>query len=221
MKEFFDYIHEFNELSIVLRVVLATLFGAFIGLEREAKKQSAGFRTFTLVALSSVVITVANIYLFIRTGSADVSRIPAGIISGIGFLGAGTILVTRQNHVRGLTTAAGLLATASLGIAVGSGMFVTSVVSFGLILLTMVVLRKVSYKVASTNRRINLFIEISEDDRKQVFNFINESGYRLISVDKKKHSSIIIEVDLNKNRNHSEIMTEFSAIEGVKFIEEI
>lgn len=221
MSEFWDYIYEFNELSVVLRVILGTVLGAFIGLEREAKKQSAGFRTFTLVALSSVVVTVANIYLFEAYGSADVGRIPAGIISGIGFLGAGTILVTRQNHVRGLTTAAGLLATASLGIAVGSGMFITSILAFCLILLAMLVLRRISNRLASTNRRINLYIEVSEDDRKKVFDFLTASGYRLISVDKKKRSSIIIEVDLNKTRNHSEILAEFGGIDCVKFIEEI
>lgn len=122
MEQIINYLESFNQVSIIIRLVLATLFGGIIGIEREAKRHSAGFRTFTLVCLGSALATIVNLYLWDITGNTDTARISAAVVSGVGFLGVGTIIVTSRNQVRGLTTAATLWATAALGIALGAGM---------------------------------------------------------------------------------------------------
>ena len=84
-----------TDIAVAIRLVIATLFGSFIGWERVVKRHSAGIKTFALVSLGSAIATALNIFLAMEPGlNADVSRIPAGVVSGIGFLGAGTILVT-------------------------------------------------------------------------------------------------------------------------------
>ena len=119
---YFENIPVFSELnlfSILLRIALALILGGALGIEREQKQHPAGFRTYVIVCLGATLACITNLYMCERLGGTDPARIPAQVISGIGFLGAGTILVTRNNHVRGLTTAAGLWCCATIGIAVG------------------------------------------------------------------------------------------------------
>ena len=94
MEQIIKYLESFNQVSIIIRLVLATLFGGIIGIEREAKRHSAGFRTFTLVCLGSALATIVNLYLWDITGNTDTARISAAVVSGVGFLGVGTIIVT-------------------------------------------------------------------------------------------------------------------------------
>ena len=109
--------------SILLRSGLALLFGGILGYDREKKGRPAGFRTYMVVCLGSALAMMTGIYLTNITGSGDSGRIAAQVISGIGFLGAGTILVTKQRQVKGLTTAAGLWAAACIGLAMGAGFY--------------------------------------------------------------------------------------------------
>ena len=107
--------------SILLRMMLAMTLSGILGYEREKRHRPAGFRTYLVVCLGSTLAMMVGLYVAQYTGSGDASRIAAQVISGIGFLGAGTILVTRQNQVKGLTTAAGLWSMACLGLAIGAG----------------------------------------------------------------------------------------------------
>ena len=116
---YFENIPVFSELnlfSILLRIALALILGGALGIEREQKQHPAGFRTYVIVCLGATLACITNLYMCERLGGTDPARIPAQVISGIGFLGAGTILVTRNNHVRGLTTAAGLWCCARLAL---------------------------------------------------------------------------------------------------------
>ena len=101
-------LQELNYFSIVLRILLAALIGCAIGLERERGNRPAGFRTYTLVSVGACLVMMTNQYMFSFFQSGDPARLGAQVISGVGFLGAGTILVTRNSQVRGLTTAAAL-----------------------------------------------------------------------------------------------------------------
>src|SRR3990172_8025728 len=107
-------------LDLIVRLVLATLFGAVVGYQRELADRPAGLRTHVLVCLGSALIMIVSIYPFSALAQADPSRIAAGAITGIGFLGAGTIL-RQGNIVRGLTTAASLWTVSAIGMAVGIG----------------------------------------------------------------------------------------------------
>jgi len=124
------------EIEIVLRLLLATALGAGIGYQRELAKKPAGLRTHALISLGSALFTVISIFAF--TGEADTSRVAAGVVAGVGFIGAGVIFRgIRGDGVAGLTTASSIWITASIGMAAGSGLYL---VSFIVTLITVLVL---------------------------------------------------------------------------------
>ena len=129
-----------RELELAARLVVALLLGAAIGFEREMDRQPAGFRTHSLVALGSALFTIISAYGF--AGATDPTRIAAQIVSGIGFIGAGTILHHRGG-VRGLTTAASLWSVAAVGMAAGAGLLVMAAVGTVLIVVVLFVLERV------------------------------------------------------------------------------
>lgn len=149
-----------NDLEIVVRLVLAILFGGLIGLERESVNKSAGFRTHILVCVGSTLIMLVSLDVFSQfqgKANIDPGRIAAQVVSGIGFLGAGTIM--REGiSVRGLTTAATLWAVAAIGLAVGIGYYFGAVISTGLVFLTLVYLGKVERNVSGRDQMIRLLI---------------------------------------------------------------
>ena len=126
--------------EFILRIFVAALLGGAIGLEREYRAKEAGLRTHFLVALGSAVFMIVSAYGFDGVMNTpehrwDVSRVAAQVVSGIGFIGAGTIIFHKsENVVRGLTTAAGLWVTAAIGLACGGGMYVLSIASTVLVL---------------------------------------------------------------------------------------
>jgi putative Mg2+ transporter-C (MgtC) family protein len=128
------------EYEFILRIFVAAILGGLIGLEREYRSKEAGFRTHFLVALGSALFMIVSAYGFseinlVEPQRWDVSRIAAQVVSGIGFIGAGTIIFRKsENMVSGLTTAAGLWVTAAMGLACGGGMYMLSIVSTLLVL---------------------------------------------------------------------------------------
>ena len=124
-----------TEVEIILRLLLATGLGAIIGYERELAKKPAGFRTHLLVCLGATIFTLTSIYGF--GDGVDPSRVAAGVVAGVGFLGAGTIIRTREGLVVGLTTAASIWAVAAIGLASGAGMYILAAVATLIILVTL------------------------------------------------------------------------------------
>ena len=159
LNTFTEYFAGFTTGAIALRLLFAAVLGCIIGLERATKHHPAGMRTFALVCLGAAASAIVNIYLgtAFGTGRTDLSRIPAGVVSGIGFLGEGTI-ITGKNQVRGLTTAAGLWTTATLGIMLGSGMLQISLILFVLIFSTMFGIARISRVQEKYNRYIGLYM---------------------------------------------------------------
>ena len=119
-------------LDITFRLITAMVLGGLIGIEREFRSKDAGFRTHFLVALGSALFTVVSQYGF-GIDLKDSSRVAAQVVSGIGFLGAGTIIF-QKNMVRGLTTAAGLWVTAAIGLACGTGLYIVAAITTTLVL---------------------------------------------------------------------------------------
>ena len=129
-----------TEVEIILRLLLATALGAGIGYQRERANKPAGLRTHTLIALGSALFTVVSIFGF--GGGGDPSRVAAGIVTGIGFIGAGVIFRgMRGDHVMGLTTAASIWATASIGLAAGVGMYLIATVVAAITVLVLMIPR--------------------------------------------------------------------------------
>ena len=139
------------QVELGLRLVVSLVLGALIGFERELHRQPAGFRTHSLVALGAALFSIISAYGY-TSANVDPGRITAQIVSGIGFIGAGTILQSR-GHIRGLTTAASLWAVAAIGTAAGTGLYILAVVGTALILLVLAVLDRVE---AYARRRLAL-----------------------------------------------------------------
>lgn len=139
------------ELEIVFRLVFAALLGGFIGIERESHKRPAGFRTHILVCVGSALVMIVGIYGFkdFAGNTRDPARLAAQVVSGIGFLGAGTIMREGAN-IRGLTTAASLWVVSGIGLAVGAGAYVEGFVATLLVALTLSVLDRFEKKYISS-----------------------------------------------------------------------
>ena len=166
-----QYLRELHFASVVVRLALAMLLGGCIGLERGRKRRPAGFRTYMLVCLGAALTVLLSLYEFTMvTGpwsdicaeigiKTDVSRFGAQVINGIGFLGAGTILVTGRQQVKGLTTAAGLWASACTGLAVGAGFYECVLIAFAMIFLSIRLFPIVDAYIQENARDINLYME--------------------------------------------------------------
>lgn len=175
------------ELEYLLRIVLAALCGAAVGVERERRFKSAGIRTHVIVALSAALMMVVSKYGFydvLRTPgiSVDASRIASGVVTAIGFLGVGVIFF-RKETVSGVTTAAGLWATVGVGIAMGAGMYVTGTVSALIIILFQIVLHRQTplVKIQKTGS-ITLGLE-GDSDPSQIYQFLEDMVDNIDSID--------------------------------------
>lgn len=222
-------IRDLSLCTIALRVALALVMGGMIGLERGSKNQPAGFRTYMLVCLGATVVMMTNQYISDIYKMGDPSRLGAQVISGIGFLGAGTILVTKRNQVRGLTTAAGLWSAACLGLAIGIGFYEGALIVGVAILLIMTVLQKVEYFFREHSKFLRLYTNFeSAESMNKFIEFSNENNIKIIDmqisrIHEKKEREIvaIFSIKMKKHHSHSEIIQLLSNIDGLKFIEEI
>lgn len=157
----FESLNEFNIISVVVRVFLAMLLGGCIGLEREKSKRPAGFRTHILVCVGSCMTALIGLYVVYEMGAtSDPLRVAAQVISGIGFLGVGTILVKEHDHITGLTTAAGLWTTAAIGIACGYGFYIGALLGTLVVAITAAILYKLEGRGRKKNQKVTLYIEI-------------------------------------------------------------
>ena len=161
--EILSYLKDFNLLSITLRLTLSVLLGGLIGMERGRRGRAAGLRTHVLVCLGASMTSLLGVFITKELAlSSDASRIAAQVISGIGFLGAGTIITKGRFRVSGLTTAAGLWATASIGLALGYAFFEGALIATLLIVLTITVLFHFEARLNRKNARMGIYIELSD-----------------------------------------------------------
>lgn len=141
LENIYETLRELNIWSVIVRILLALILGGCIGLERGYHGRAAGLRTHILVCLGAALAAMTGVYEVKVLGfSADPLRVAAQVISGIGFLGVGTIIVRNRSQVTGLTTAAGLWATGSIGIAIGIGFYIAAILAFLIVFLTITLL---------------------------------------------------------------------------------
>ena len=160
MFEFFDTFRDLTMTSILLRMVLSVICGGFIGLERTYKRHDAGFRTHILICIGACMTTLIGQYLSLVMGYyTDITRLGAQVIAGVGFIGAGAIIVTQREQVKGLTTAAGLWASAIVGLSLGAGFFEGGLYTTLLILIAELYLSKLEYYIFRHSKEMNLYLE--------------------------------------------------------------
>ncbi|MCD8074855.1 MAG: MgtC/SapB family protein [Lachnospiraceae bacterium] len=178
--------------AVIFKLLLCILCGGSIGLERGVNRQAAGFRTHVLVCMGACIAMMTGEYTTLYvTGSGDASRIGAQVISGIGFLGAGTIFSTDVTHrIRGLTTAAGLWAAACLGLAIGVGYFEIAIFGTLAICITMVSFKKVDGWFYSQSRTMVVYLELDSMERVQgMTELLRIHGLRISSLEIQKAKS--------------------------------
>lgn len=230
MMEVLAYIQEFNAVSIFIRLLLAVFIGGLIGAEREARNQTAGIRIFALVCLGAALAMITNEYLTLESGNqVDSSRMAAQVISGIGFLGVGTIIVTGNNKVKGLTTAAGLWVVATIGIAIGSGFLYGALLGFVFTFISIKSLHYFSRWMESHNRLMEFYIEIDQQDGiKKIQNYMSEKGFTIKSIQRTRQKAInrediclTVEVDIGKRQGHESLIRDIEQLKGVHYVEEM
>ena len=181
-----------GEAELMIRVGLACILGWLIGNERKNRNKSAGTRTHAIVALGSALAMVVSKYGFMDMPDHDAARVAAQVVSGVGFLGAGIIFV-RNNLVNGLTTAAGLWATASVGLAMGSGLYVIGIASALVLIVMQEITHKIAYfaKVASAGM-IRMTLVQETDAIKNMRNFLEDFKIDVVSgkINKNKKEEI-------------------------------
>lgn len=169
--------------SIILRLFLAILCGGVLGAERATKRHAAGFRTYILVAFGAAIAGFVNQYLS-EAFNADAARIAAGVVTGIGFLGAGTIIVTSRNQIKGLTTAAALWASGSMGLAIGQGFYTLGLLSALVIFLVLTITVPIENYFIDRARIFTLHVELdARPNLKELVNFLREKGYKITNVE--------------------------------------
>ena len=164
-----EYLHDANTVTFVIRICLAALAGGVVGLERELHSRAAGLRTHMLVALGAALSALIGVYLseeMAKVGiNSDAQRTGAQVMSGIGFLGAGTILVKKANsQITGLTTAAGLWATAAVGLSVGYGLYLPAFMTAIIAVFAFTVISKLENRITRKRRRMFVYLEVDSVD---------------------------------------------------------
>lgn len=224
-----EVLKELNALSVSVRLILSLLCGGILGVERGRKKRPAGFRTYMLVCMGSALVMITNQYIVEVYGGTDPARMGAQVVSGIGFLGAGTIVVTGRNRVKGLTTAAGLWAAACVGLSLGIGFYTGAIVGCVLIFVVMVLLQRLDDWVMSSTKVINLYVEFDcMTDVGAFLRFAKEQGVCISDLEMTRANgmgdngtAILCTLRLPKKKPHTEILQMLSAAEQVRYVEEL
>ena len=229
MKEFFKMLSEYNAVSAIVRLTLAIVCGGIIGIDRGRKRRPAGFRTHMIVCLGATLTMLISQHLITSGYITDVSRLGAQVVSGIGFLGAGTIIVTGRQKIKGLTTAAGLWASACMGLAIGAGFYIGAVVGFLFMILAMTVFSKIESKLVLVARNMNIYVEYtSGSDVGKMIDALKGLGVKIydIEVNRGKNADspypgCVISVRIPRSLAHSSVMAELVSLDGVRTVEEI
>lgn len=230
MQAFFQNLIDDHFLLIIVRVLVALVLSGLIGFERELKNHSAGFRTHILVGVGACLMMLLSLYGFeayiekYDNVRFDPARIPSYVISGIGFLGAGTIMVY-GGTIRGLTTAASIWAVAGLGLVVGAGMYAVAVFTTLIILLSLVFLN--NFEKLFTRGKNSLVLEIISYSGLAINKVVSvleemELKVRQVEVIKVENDlkSIFIKVESKENLNKIELFESLSRIDAVKSVSE-
>ena len=164
MKEILEYLQEINLISVAVRVILAMIVGGITGIERGKQGRAAGMRTHILVTLGATLTSMLGFWATeVLDMSSDPLRVAAQVISGIGFLGVGTILIKGRFQITGLTTAAGLWCTAAVGVALGAGFYEGALLTFLVAILTITVIHKLEYTINKKYTRFGIYVEVTSD----------------------------------------------------------
>lgn len=226
-----EYLREFNLVTVAIRLLLACLLGGLIGLERGRQRRAAGLRTHILVCIGAALTAMVGFFARDAFGltNADPLRVSAQVISGIGFLGVGTIMLKGRFQVVGLTTAAGLWVTAAIGVSLGAGFYEGAVIAFLISVFTVMVLNKIERFINNHRSFFGVYIEVDTDaDIKDCLHYLKDT-YQAFDVQVTVPRSgvtgnvgieVSVMVDKKKGRDLAGVIKELEALEYVMFATE-
>ena len=230
MLSVFDSLRDVNMVSITVRMVLAVLCGGIIGIEREYKRRPAGFRTHILICLGAAMTTLTSQFLYLQMHYyTDMARLGAQVVAGVGFIGAGTIIVTQRQRVKGLTTAAGLWASAIIGLAIGGGFYEGALFATFLIILAELLFSKLEYRMLENAPEINLYMEYTDRScLEQVLKLYREKNVKVLNMEitratgsEHHNACAIFSLRLNKRCKVELLLDAIHRVEGVAAVEEL
>ena len=230
MDQFFLWLNEFSFATVFVRIVLATLFGSVIGLERSKHGRAAGMRTHIFVSIGAALASLLGCYLVALGYASDPARIAAQVISGIGFLGAGIILVQNKTKIVGLTTAAGLWNTAVIGLACGLGFYEGALICFAVSILANLIFPKIEYWFSKNDAHTMVYMELAETANvNAVYDVLRQSHFgeiHRIDIGAPRSGTngrvgIVLTVTLPKKANVYSLEKTLCEIEGILFAVEL
>ena len=214
-------------LDVVIRMALAVVCGGLIGMEREHKRRPAGLRTHMLICLGACMTTLTSQYLLLNLGLfTDPARLGAQVIAGIGFIGAGTIIVTKRRQIKGLTTAAGLWVSAIVGLCCGAGFFLGAVSAAILVLMAEMLMSKLEWYIVSNVRTINVFVEYGESETlTMIVDSLKSLNVSILDMEltrsPDRNYGVTFSLGTSRKMRHEVIMNELMGIRGVILVEEL
>ncbi len=216
-------------LTVSVRLIIALLCGGIIGIERERKQRPAGFRTHILICIGAAMTTLTSQYIaFDLKATTDLARLGAQVIAGIGFIGAGTIIVTKRKNVKGLTTAAGLWASAIVGLCTGSGFIEGALITTMIIVVAELFLSRFEYFMISNSRTINILVEFNDTTNlTSIIDIVKESSsyVRDIEITRSNNtasnSCAIFSLRMPRKTSHEKLLNSIASLDGVVAVEEL
>lgn len=227
------YLRQLNIASILCRSVLATICGSIIGFERGKKRHAAGLRTHIVVCIGAMSAMLVNQYIVTYFNPAsDPARMGAQVISGIGFLGAGTIVITgnhRGQQVKGLTTAAGLWASACMGLAIGVGFYEGALILCAFLFMVIVSLNQLDERYLKATSTLQIYLEYSSAiPFSTLIRTLRQKGWHMTYVERLNHETkcgsneILLDIQrVGRDSNPTEVIEIIRNVEGVIFVEDI
>lgn len=219
-----EVLREVNLLSVTVRIVLSVVIGGSIGFERGRKNRPAGFRTHILVCLGATLIMMTNQYVFQYFNASDPVRLGAQVVSGIGFLGAGTILVTSRRQVKGMTTAAGMWASAGTGLALGIGFYEGAILAGITILIVMTLLRYLDVRIHRYSNEMVIYVELHpEHELSELLKHFRDQDieiehFEMIKNKSTSGQSARLALNTEKDLTHDQILEGVERLEAIAFV---
>ena len=229
MLSLFDPLRELTAASIVLRMILPCLCGGLVGIEREFKRRPAGFRTHILICLGAAMTTLTSQYLALTGAYTDIARLGAQVVAGIGFIGAGTIIVTRHQQVKGLTTAAGLWVSAIVGLCLGAGFYEAGLFATALILLAETLFFQMEKHILQFTPEVLFYVEYAQAEcLDRILHLYQQQRVKVLHTEITRHAGgeqhsacAIFSLRLNRGCPADRLMADLHRIEGIVSVEEL
>lgn len=222
-------LREVTYLAVALRIFMAVFLGGIIGLEREIKHRPAGLRTYMLVCVGACLVMLTNQYVCQIYGAGDPVRLGAQVVSGIGFLGAGTIIVTKRSQIKGLTTAAGLWSAAGVGLALGVGFYEAAIVGSFAIFMVMTLFQRMDNRMHRKSNRAGAYFELVKE--LTLGEFLQQARERNVEVrdiqregetsQESGTRAYVATFKATDRRNYLDAIEDIRSIPGIAYIEEL